>query len=104
MLGNLRGASSRMVFWKSVFTDLESTGILRGLAADTPGRNAAFNAQVQVALTPVEKLAQRSKLSTLLRAAWAIVLARHTSSSDVLFYTSFDETEPRISPLRVVVA
>ena len=89
-------------FWKTVFSDLESSGILRGLSG-TPDHAGTLDAQVQVPLTPVEKLALPANLPTILHAAWAIVLSRHTSSSDVIFYTAHHEKEPWLAPLRVVL-
>jgi amino acid adenylation domain-containing protein len=89
-------------FWKKVFSDLESAGVLRGLP-DGSDRAATYNSQVQIPLVPVEKTAMRAKLTTILRAAWTLVLSRHTSNSDVIFYTSHHETKPWVSPLRVVL-
>jgi amino acid adenylation domain-containing protein len=97
-----RAALSPDAFWKSVFSDLESTGILRGLSrAHAPA--GTLNSQVQLALTPWKGFALPAKPNTLLCAAWAVVLSRHTSSSDVIFHTSHHEREPWISPLRVIV-
>jgi hypothetical protein len=42
-------------FWKAVFSDLESTGILRGLSPDTPDRAGTFNSQLQIPLALGEK-------------------------------------------------
>ena len=97
-----RAALSPDAFWKPVFSDLESTGILRGLSR-APVPAGMLNSQAQIALTPVEGFALSANLNTILCAAWAVVLSRHTSSSDVIFYTSHHEREPWISPLRVIV-
>ena len=97
-----RAAPSPGAIWKKVFSDLENVGILQGLS-DISDRAATYNSQVQIPLVPVEKTAMRAKLTTILRAAWTLVLSRHTSSSDVIFYTSHHETKPWVSPLRVVL-
>jgi amino acid adenylation domain-containing protein len=96
-----RAAQFPGTFWKAVFADLESTGILRGLSGASG--QATLNSEVRVPLAPWQKADLPSKVSTLLRAAWAIVLSRHTSSSDVIFYTSHHDIEPWLSPLRVVL-
>jgi amino acid adenylation domain-containing protein len=42
-------------------------------------------------------------IPTLLRAAWAVVMARHTSSSDVAFLSAFDEQKPWLGLVRTTV-
>jgi amino acid adenylation domain-containing protein len=90
-------------FWKAVFSDLESTGILRGLSPDTPDRAGTFNSQLQIPLALGEKYFLPSQAATVVRAAWAVVLARHTGNLDITFYTSFGEQQPWVSPLRTVL-
>ena len=61
-----------------------------------------FNAQVHLPLAGHGSQPQ-ARTETVLRAAWAVVLARHTSSADVIFFSSFDDRQPWLAPLRVVV-
>jgi amino acid adenylation domain-containing protein len=94
-----RTRSANEPFWKSLFSDLQNTGLLRGNAAQALERTAILNAQVQV---PLAALIPAPKESALL-AAWAVVLGRHTSSNDVIFFSSFDQVRPWLAPLRVTV-
>jgi len=89
-------------FWKTLFSDLESTGILRGKSSLGVVHACALNEQVQVALAKVE--GGPVSLETRLQAAWAAVLARHTSSSEVIFLASFDEGNPWLGLVRATVS
>ena len=71
-------------YWKTAISDLESAGILRGYVSLDGPRQGRLNAQAQLPLARVEG-------ETRLRAAWAVVVSRHTSTSDVAFLTSLDE-------------
>jgi amino acid adenylation domain-containing protein len=90
-------------FWMSLFSDLEGTGLLRGHSIHALDHAAAFNAQIQLPLASGPPSPVQVPIETLLRAAWAVVLARHTSSSDILYYTSFDEVRPWLAPVRTLV-
>ncbi|MEJ0000976.1 MAG: amino acid adenylation domain-containing protein [Verrucomicrobiota bacterium] len=61
-----------------------------------------LQAHLQVPLAPLA-IPDGLRPDTLLRAAWALVLSRHTSTRDVTFYTSFHDEEPWVAPFRVVV-
>jgi amino acid adenylation domain-containing protein len=99
-----RSRSLTGTYWKSIFSGLQETGILRGHSAKSPGQAATFNKQIRIPLAPLEPVRTEVWTETILLAAWAIVLARHTSSSDVLFFTSFDEKQPWLAPIRVVLS
>ena len=71
-------------YWKTLVADLESTGILRGNVSFDAPRTARLNAEVQVPLARVDG-------ETQLRAAWAVVQARHTSAIAIAFLTSIDQ-------------
>lgn len=90
-------------FWKSLFSDLQSTGLLRGNSPHAQDRVATFNAQVHLPLAVTKGSQGKISVETVLRAAWAVVLSRHTSSADVLFFSSFDDKKPWLAPLRVVL-
>jgi amino acid adenylation domain-containing protein len=90
-------------FWKSLFSDLQSTGFLRGNSPHVLDRAATFNAQIYLPLAAMGLFHPQARTETILRAAWAVVLARHTGSSDVLFFSSFDDRQPWLAPLRVVL-
>ena len=90
-------------FWRSLFSDLQGTGLLHGHATKALDREATFNAQVHLPLTVMGLFHPRIRTETVLLAAWAIVLARHTSSTDVIFFSSFDDRSPWLAPLRVVL-
>jgi hypothetical protein len=87
-------------FWKSVLSDLQETGLLRGHVVPPSDRPGKFDAHVDVALSFPDTLISLEQ-EAVLKAAWSVVLSRHTSSSDVLFFTSFDNLKPRLAPLRV---
>jgi len=95
--------SSADTYWSSVFADLQGAGLLRGNSPHTLDRAAAFNAHLEVPLSDLGPLPALPPSAAILRAAWAVVLARHTSSSDVLFFTAFDDENPWLAPLRVVL-
>jgi amino acid adenylation domain-containing protein len=90
-------------FWRSLFSDLQSTGLLRGNSTQTLDREATFNAQTQLPLAVAGLFHPRTRTETVLLAAWAVVLARHTSSTDVIFFSSFNDQRPWLAPLRVVL-
>jgi amino acid adenylation domain-containing protein len=90
-------------FWKSLFSDLESTGFLRANSPQALNRAVALNAQVHVPLASVELVRPEVRTETVLRAAWAIVLARHTGSADVIFFSSFNDRQPWLAPLRAAL-
>jgi amino acid adenylation domain-containing protein len=90
-------------FWKSIFSDLESAGVLKGQSPQVTERTAALNAQVQVPLSVPSGTHPGIQMETLLRAAWSVVLSRHTSSADVIFFSSFDERRPWLTLLRTIV-
>ena len=90
-------------FWKSFFSDLQGTGLLRGNSPQAQDRAAIFNAQVHLPLAVTKLFHSKIRMETALRAAWAVVLARHTSSADVIFFSSFDDRKPWLAPLRVVL-
>lgn len=89
------------LFWKSLFSDLQSTGLLRGDSSHALDRAATFNAQIQLPLAVMYSAQPQVRTETVLRAAWAVVLARHTSSPEVIFFSSFDDREPWLAPIRV---
>ena len=90
-------------FWKTTFSDLESTGILQGLASTGIATAPVYDAQFQLPLTPVVVPGGLPATRSALLAAWAVVLTRHTSTPDVTFYSSFGEDDPWTAPVRVVV-
>jgi len=97
-----RNGTSAETFWKSLLSDLQGAGLLRGHSVRALDHAATFNARLQLPLAgPQDQALPRTE--TLLRGAWAVVLARHTSSSDVLFYSSFDESKPWLAPIRAMV-
>ncbi len=90
-------------FWESVFSDLQGTGLLRGNSPQAMDRAVTFNAQVHLPLAAVERAHPQARTGTVLRAAWAVVLARHTSSADVIFFSSFNDRQPWLAPVRVAL-
>jgi len=90
-------------YWNATFADLQSTGILRGMFGKPPERAPVFTTQSQVPLAPFGNVFPQVQAETVLLAAWTTVLSRHTSSADVLFYTSFGQEEPWLAPLRLTV-
>ncbi len=64
-------------------------------------RAPAIDAQLFVPLTSDDFGFSAIRKETILRAAWANVTARHTSSPDVIFFTSFDEHNPWLAPVRL---
>jgi amino acid adenylation domain-containing protein len=98
-----RPRNSSESFWKSLFSDLQNTGFLRGNSPHALDRAATFNAQVYLPLAAMGLFHPQARTETVLLAAWAVVLARHTSSNDVLFFSSFDDRQPWLAPLRVVL-
>jgi amino acid adenylation domain-containing protein len=90
-------------YWKASLADLQTAGILRGMFVKPPERAPVFTHQTQVPLAPRGTLFADVPEETVMLAAWATVLARHTSSADVLFYTSFDHEDPWLAPLRLTI-
>jgi amino acid adenylation domain-containing protein len=103
MKSEMRPRNSPETFWSSIFSDLQGAGLLCGNSLQALEQAAAFNAQVQIPLADGEWGHGQARTETFLRAAWAVVLARHTSSADVIFYSSFDDRNPWLAPLRVIV-
>jgi len=95
--------NSHEAFWKSLFSDLQGTGLLRGNSSRALDRTATFNAQVHLPLASSKLIHPQVRTETVLRAAWAVVLARHTSSADVIFFSSFDDRQPWLAPIRAVL-
>jgi len=89
--------------WNTVFTDLQGAGLLRGNSPHALDRAATFNAHLEIPLSAVGPFQARARSETVLCAAWAVVLARHTSSSDVLFFSAFGDVSPWLAPLRMVL-
>ena len=98
-----RPKTSAEPFWKSLFSDLQGAGFLRGHSRNPLDHAPTFNAQLQLPLAERAKEHGSVKSETVLLAAWAVVIARHTSSADVLFYSSFNERKPWLAPIRVSV-
>jgi amino acid adenylation domain-containing protein len=98
-----RPKSSPESFWGSFLSDLQSAGFLRGNAPQVHDRAPTLNVQVQLPLLVKTLPDCPVPMEAALRAAWAIVLARHTSSNDVIFFSSFNDREPWLAPLRVVL-
>jgi len=90
-------------YWKTIFSGLQETGILRGQSTKNPDQPARFDRQLQLPLAPLEPVQAGIRTETILLAAWAIVLSRHTSSSDILFFSSFDQDQPWLAPVRVIL-
>jgi len=90
-------------YWKSLFSDLQGAGILRGKPVEAAERPPTFNSRLELPLSEPALMIQPVRTETILRAAWAVVLARHSSSGDVIFFSSFDEEKPWLGFLRVVV-
>ncbi|HEV3272931.1 MAG TPA: amino acid adenylation domain-containing protein [Candidatus Methylacidiphilales bacterium] len=91
-------------FWKSLFSDLQDTGFLRGNSPQALDQPPAFNAHIHLPLAPTgEGLPRQVRLETVLRGAWAVVLARHTGAADVLFFSSFDDRQPWLAPIRIAL-
>jgi amino acid adenylation domain-containing protein len=88
-------------FWRSLFADLQGAGLLRGNSPHAQDRPAIFNAHLNLPLASIASPFSGVRVETLLRAAWSVVLARHTSSNDVLFFSSFNDSKPWLAPLRV---
>jgi amino acid adenylation domain-containing protein len=90
--------TDREMFWKALFADLGNAGILRGGASFIQDGAAMLNAQV---VLPLAKMTSGAVgLETLLRAAWAVVLARHTGTAEVVYLTSFDDRKPWLGLVR----
>jgi amino acid adenylation domain-containing protein len=96
-----RPGSAQESFWKSLFSDLQNTGLLHGNSPQALDRASTFNAQLQVPLATKDFGFPNVRAETVLRAAWTVVLARHTSSTDVIFFSSFNNNQPWLAPLRV---
>jgi len=90
-------------FWKSLFSNLQDTGLLCGNSPQALDRAVTLNAQVHLPLAAGEPVHPQARTETVLRAAWAVVLARHTGSTDVLFFSSFNDRQPWLAPLRVAL-
>jgi len=90
-------------YWKVLFSDLESTGFLRGSSSQAPDRPVKFDEHVQLPLALGKLGCPGVHAETLLRAAWAIVLARHTGSSEVIFFSLFNEPQTSLTPFRAVL-
>jgi amino acid adenylation domain-containing protein len=86
---------------KSPLPDLENVGILRGSSVFAEDRGGTLNAQVQVPLA--RGVVGPAPAEILLRAAWTLVLARHTGTPDVAFLTSFGEPKPWLGLVRFFV-
>jgi amino acid adenylation domain-containing protein len=98
-----RPRNSPESFWKSLFSNLQDTGLLCGNSPQALDRAVTLNAQVHLPLAGGERVHPQARTETVLRAAWAVVLARHTGSADVLFFSSFDDPQPWLAPLRVAL-
>jgi amino acid adenylation domain-containing protein len=91
-------------FWKPLFSDLENAGFLRESGPlGGEGRTGILTAQIGLGLVLSKRIAGSIGMPTLLRAAWAVVLARHTSNPDVVFLTSFGEQKPWLGLVRTLV-
>ena len=90
-------------FWRSIVSDLQNTGLLRGNSVPNLDHPAIFNAQLYVPLATENLNSSVAGKETVLRAAWALVMARHTSSADVIFFSSFNEKKPWLAPIRLSV-
>jgi amino acid adenylation domain-containing protein len=99
----VRPKRSHESFWKSLFSDLQDTGLLRGHSIDAHGRQVTFNSRVDLPLAPLKSLPSSLDAETFLRAAWAVILSRHTSSADVVYFSSFGDREPWLAPIRVAI-
>jgi len=95
--------SAHEPFWRSLFSDLQSTGFLHGNSQHTLDRTATFNARVHLPLAGDALPHPPARAESVLRAAWAIVQARHTSSTDVIFFSSFHDERPWLAPLRITI-
>ena len=96
-----RTATDVQAYWKRLFSDLESAGVLRGALSLTDERAGLLTAQVSVPLARIDP--GPLALETLLLAAWSVVLSRHSSSADVVFLTSFDHDKPWLGLVRTSV-
>ena len=99
----VRPKRSHESFWKSLFSDLQDTGLLRGNSSEAHDRQVTFNARVDLPLAFLDTLPSLAQAETILLAAWAVILARHTSSADVIFFSSFGDGEPWLTPIRVAI-
>jgi amino acid adenylation domain-containing protein len=90
-------------FWKAIFADLPSAGQLRGSAQVPPERPALLNGELEIPLSVTHVLPRGATLEAALHATWATVLSRHTSSLDVIYFTSFGDAESWIAPTRVAI-
>lgn len=91
------------IFWKSVSSELSNAGLLPAPDFRPADQAPNLNAQLQFPLAHVGAIHAQLPLETLLRATWAVVLARHTSVADVLFFSSFDQEKPWLTLLRTVI-
>ncbi len=89
--------------WKSISSDLQSAGVLPAKRFPPPTQVPHINAQLRFPLADITAAHSQLPVETILRAAWAVILARHTSVADVVFFSSFDHEKPRLTLLRAVV-
>ena len=90
-------------FWKSLLSDLQNAGFLRGRSPHALDHAPAFNSHLDLPLAEIDPRGINVAPETALMGAWAIVLSRHTGSRDILFFSSFDPRRPWLAPIRVDV-
>jgi amino acid adenylation domain-containing protein len=90
-------------FWKSIVADHQSAGLLPENSFQGVERTPVYNAEIRVPLSKQTLALAPTRTDTVLRAAWAVALARHTANTDIFFLSSFNERKPWLAPIRPIV-
>ncbi|KAJ6279029.1 hypothetical protein J3E71DRAFT_242872 [Bipolaris maydis] len=74
-------------YWQATLADFNGT-LFPPLSTSSSAQQPVANAMLEYQCAPLPKTASNTTMSTLIRAAWAIVIGNYTNSDDVVFGTT----------------
>ncbi|EUC39879.1 hypothetical protein COCMIDRAFT_41693 [Bipolaris oryzae ATCC 44560] len=74
-------------YWQATLADFNGT-LFPPLSTSSSAQQPVANAMLEYQCAPLPKTASNTTMSTLIRAAWAIVTGNYTNSDDVVFGTT----------------